>query len=203
MKNISNQTKYKILAPVYDLFMGSRLFLNARKKAFGNIQFKVNDRVLLVGVGTGQDLRLLPDDINIVGIDISEEMLALASEKGPNAETQLIQMNAEQLDFKNESFDVVVLHLILSVVEHPNQALKEALRVVKRDGRTLIFDKFLPEDQKPSMFRKLFNILSTTIGTDINRKFGEINQGVPFRTISDERSIFYGGYRIIVLAKDE
>ncbi|UOR12108.1 class I SAM-dependent methyltransferase [Halobacillus amylolyticus] len=145
---------------------------------------------------------MLPDHINIVGIDISEGMLARAKEKRPNAETQLMLMNAEQLDFKNESFDVVVLHLILSVVEHPNQALMEALRVVKQDGRILIFDKFLPNGQNPSIVRKLFNIFSTTIGTDINRNFGEISKGVPFRTITNERSIS-GGYRIIVLAKSE
>ncbi|UOR12107.1 hypothetical protein [Halobacillus amylolyticus] len=54
MKNTSNQTKYKLLAPAYDLFMGNRFFLNARKKAFENIQFKGNDRVLLAGVGTGK-----------------------------------------------------------------------------------------------------------------------------------------------------
>ncbi|WP_243523357.1 methyltransferase domain-containing protein [Bacillus pseudomycoides] len=38
-------------------------------------------------------------------------------------------MNAEQLQFPDESFDVVSLNLILSVVKKPKQALAEAIRV--------------------------------------------------------------------------
>jgi phosphatidylethanolamine/phosphatidyl-N-methylethanolamine N-methyltransferase len=110
-------------------------------------------------------------------------------------------MNAEKLDFPNESFEVVALHLILSVVENPNQALREALRVLKQDGKILVFDKFLPEGQKPSMFRRLLNILTSAIGTDINRYFGEVSKRITFQTVINEKSILSGGYRIMVLAK--
>jgi ubiquinone/menaquinone biosynthesis C-methylase UbiE len=95
MKNTSNQKKYKMLAPAYDLFMGNRLFQNARKKAFENIEFKTNDRVLLVGVGTGEDFSLLPNDTEVVGIDISTKMLARAKEKVINERTRLLNERRE------------------------------------------------------------------------------------------------------------
>jgi phosphatidylethanolamine/phosphatidyl-N-methylethanolamine N-methyltransferase len=199
MKNRTNVTKYKLLSPVYNLLMDNALFLQARKRAFSLLPHQPGQHMLLVGVGTGGDLPFVPDDAIVTGIDLSSDMLRQAKQKA-NAHTTLLEMNAEQLAFTDETFDVTVLHLILSVVEHPEKALAEALRVTKPGGTILVFDKFLKENRSPSILRSLFNIVTSLIGTDINRSFSTIRRDLPVRIIK-EQAVLGGAYTIFVCKK--
>ncbi len=159
MNNLTNITKYKLLAPVYDTFMGNQLFRKSRIKAFSLLQLKAKQQVLLVGVGTGEDIILLPKDVNIVGIDTSEAMLEKAREKAKGSPKILRNMNAEKLEFADKTFDAVVLNLILSVVENPQKAMLEAVRVLRDNRKIVVFDKFLTDNTKPSFARKLLNLI--------------------------------------------
>ncbi|KOP67382.1 hypothetical protein AMS62_20675 [Bacillus sp. FJAT-18019] len=199
MKNNTNVRKYKVLSPVYDLLMGNRMFRNARTKAFSLVDIKPNQQVLLVGVGTGEDLPLLPKHIEIVGIDLSDEMLEKARKKSDHA--VLMHMNAESLAFENEKFDFVILNLILSVVENPQKALQEAVRVLSPTGSILVFDKFWGDNKKPGMMRRAINKITSAIGTDINRSFDEIMMGTSLKIKHQESSVLNGNYKIIVLKK--
>ena len=199
MKNRTNLTKYRILAPVYDHLIGRRIFRAARQRALALLGIGPSDRVLLVGVGTGEDLAFLPPATKAVGIDLAEAMLEVARAKFPTVELRL--MNAERLEYPDASFDKVVLNLVLSVVENPKQALTEALRVLKPEGSVVVFDKFLPAGEKPSLARRAFNVFTSWLGTDINRRFDEISRGLPLETILDEPSLFGGSYRILLLGK--
>lgn len=202
MNNLTNITKYKLLAPVYDAVIGNQLFRKARSKAFALLQLQCGQNVLLVGVGTGEDILLLPEYINIVGIDISEAMLEKAREKAKGRPKMLYNMNAEQLEFDDGSFDTIVLNLILSVVENPQKALAEAIRVLKDNGSILVFDKFLSDKEQPAFARRMINKITSLIGTDINRRFGDISDGLQVKIVYNEPSIFSGSYRIILLKKE-
>lgn len=199
MKDSTNISKYRRLAPVYDILMASSFFMGARRKAFQLLNLKASDKVLLVGVGTGIDLLLLPDNIFITGVDLSEKMLAKARERIKGRNTELYNMNAEKLDFPDASFDYVVLNLILSVVENPRRVTEEAIRVLKPGGRILVFDKFA--EHKVSLLRKILNKVTSVIGTDITRCFDVIIEGLPLTVLSNESSLFRGNYRIILLAQ--
>lgn len=199
MNNYTNVIKYKLLAPVYDILVGNRVFIEARRKGFALLRFQPGENVLLVGLGTGQDLPFLPDGINVVGIDISEAMLAKAEKRAKGRNIRLLDMNAEKLEFKDETFDTVVLNLILSVVENPQKAMSEAIRVLKRNGKILVFDKFLEGNKNPSLFRKLLNSVTSLLGTDINRRFRDIINGLPVTVIKDMPLMYAGSYRIIFL----
>jgi len=201
VNTLTNITKYKFIATVYDAVIGNRIFRKARSRAFALLQLQSCQNVLLVGVGTGEDILLLPEDINIVGVDISEAMLEKAREKAMGRPKVLLNMNAEKMELDDETIDAVVLNLILSVVENPQRAMSEAVRVLKENGRILVFDKFLADGEKPSLARKLLNMVTSLIGTDINRRFGEIIKGLPVQIVHDEPSIFAGSYRIILLQK--
>lgn len=52
------------------------------------------------------------------------------------------------MSFADESFDYIVASLILSMVPNENKCFEEMIRVLKKDGRILIFDKFAPKNQK-------------------------------------------------------
>ncbi|WLR52143.1 methyltransferase domain-containing protein [Bacillus tianshenii] len=108
MKNQSNTAKYRRLAPFYDLLMGNSLFRQARQKAFSMIEFPSSLKVLLTGVGTGEDIALLSHDIHITGIDLSAEMLRIAAQKAGNREARLLEMNAEQLTFADNSLHLQI-----------------------------------------------------------------------------------------------
>lgn len=50
INNLTNITKYKLLAPIYDLLMGNRIINDARRKGFSLLQLKPGQQVLLVGI---------------------------------------------------------------------------------------------------------------------------------------------------------
>ena len=198
MKNETNIKKYRRLAPIYDLFFGAILSLG-REKAFNFLDFHPGNSVLLVGVGTGEDLKYIPDPCSITGIDISDPMLDKAKRKSAGKRVKLINMNAEKLSFPNNTFDIIVLNLILSVAENPQKVMSEAQRVLKPDGRILVFDKFIHSGAKVSGLRKLINSITSSIGTDINRCFEDTLQGLPVNKLRDESLMFGGMYRAIML----
>ena len=92
-------------------------------------------RILDVGCGTGANLEMLAQFGESEGVDVSDDALEFCKAKGLKAHKGL----AEKLPFEDESFDVVTA---LDVVEHLDDdisGLKEMNRVLKKDGRTLIF----------------------------------------------------------------
>lgn len=199
MKNSTNITKYRFLSPIYDLVFRN-VFIKARDKAFTTLSIRPNSKVLLVGIGTGEDLLFMPEDCFITGIDISEPMLRHAGKKTQNKNVEFLVMNAESLDFLNKTFDYVILNLVLSVVENPRQAMSEAVRVLKDNGKILVFDKFV-NSSNVTLVRKLFNVLTSFIGTDINRYFDDIVRDIPVKIIRENASLFKGTYKIILLEK--
>jgi ubiquinone/menaquinone biosynthesis C-methylase UbiE len=159
---------------------------------------------LIVGVGTGADLLLLPAGVDATGIDLSPEMLAKARRKLDQgaASIKLIEGDAQSLLVGPASFDAVILNLILSVIPDGNACLQYALQALKLGGRAVIFDKFLPEGTHPSFGRRCLNVFSTLLGTDINRRLSEIMKGCPCKVVQDEPSILGGMYRVILLKKE-
>lgn len=197
MKNRTNLTKYKMLAPLYDMFMGNQIFRKARQQAFSEIDSKRGDAILLVGVGTGEDFPYLPPHASITGIDLSPDMLRIAKTKKGDHNINLMQMNAETMNFPNKKFTVIVLNLILSVVEHPEKVLERSLKYLEPGGTLLIFDKFVESNVKPNLIRRALNVITSAIGTDINRDFNEIKNDLPIE-IHKQYQTVSGLYTIIV-----
>jgi len=96
----------------------------------------VGEGVLEVGCGTGVHLDgFLREKVNVAGIDISPHMLRVARQRlGDRG--RLCLGDAENLPFKEDSFDCVVLITTLEFIPHPDKAVREALRVSK--GKVLM-----------------------------------------------------------------
>jgi phosphatidylethanolamine/phosphatidyl-N-methylethanolamine N-methyltransferase len=134
---------YARWAPVYDLVFG-KVFERARTEAIAATQ-RVGGRVLDVGVGTGICLPRYTRASSVVGIDLSEPMLRKArrrvAELGlTNIET-LVVMDAEHMDFPDNSFDAVVAQYVVNTVPHPDDALAEFARVVKPGGEIILINR--------------------------------------------------------------
>ncbi len=167
------------------------------------LNLKNEDKILFVGIGTGEDLRFIPEGIGVTGVDITNEMLDIARKKARELglkEAKIINMDGQNLDFEEDTFDYVVLNLILSVI-NANKALKEAYRVLKPGGKVAVFDKFLDERKDPNILRRLLNSITRSLGTDINRRFSDMLDRVNLKVIEEKNSILGGRYRIIILQK--
>lgn len=199
MNNGWNRFIYRLWAPIYDGTV-NRVFRPGRKRAMDVLNLQAGERVLLVGIGTGADLPLIPAGVEATGIDLSAEMLAKARLKQiPNL--KLIQGDAQELLVEEAGFEAAILNLILSVIPDGNACLQSAMRALKPGGRAVIFDKFLPEGKHPSPLRKVMNVFSTLFGTDINRRLSDLMKGCPCEITHDEASIAGGMYRVVMLLK--
>lgn len=134
---------YDRWAPIYDLVFGG-VFEKGRKAAISATN-KLGGRVLEVGVGTGISLPLYGQNVRIFGTDISEAMLEKAkkrvAEQGLKNVEGLAVMDAEKLEFPDNSFDVVMAQYVLSAVPNPEAAMDEFARVVKPGGELIILTR--------------------------------------------------------------
>ncbi len=204
MNNTWNKIIYKIGSSFYDKFFNTGIFLKARKKVFQEIPFKNEQKILYVGIGTGADLELIDfADYDITAIDFSPDMLAIAKSKFKHSAINFLEMDAQKLIFEDDTFDYIVASLILSVVPDENKCFQEMIRVLKKDGKILIFDKFALKNQKSTLLKKLFRPFISMIGTDIGRSFEElINQNKQrIKIEKDENVMLNGMYRYIEVIK--
>ena len=135
---------YHFYAPIYDLLFGA--ILEPGRRALCKRVAKLKpQRLLEIGVGTGLLLSKYPIDSQITGIDISEDMLKIAkqtAEKLIHMNINLALVDAEHLNFPDNSFDCVVVPYVLSVTPDPETLISEARRVCCKNGTIMILNHF-------------------------------------------------------------
>jgi phosphatidylethanolamine/phosphatidyl-N-methylethanolamine N-methyltransferase len=134
---------YDRWAPVYDLVFGG-VFSKGRKAAISATN-KIGGRVLEVGVGTGISLPQYGSHLRIFGTDISEAMLRKAKRRVDELRLKNVEglavMDAEQLEFPDNSFDVVMAQYVVTAVPNPEAALHEFARVLRPGGELIILTR--------------------------------------------------------------
>lgn len=136
-------TAYRRLSKQYDRFFGA-VFEQGREVAVDKMGCKSGDRVLEVGVGTGLSLDHYPDGVKVDGIDVSSHMLehAQARVNGAADRISLQVMDAQELEFADDSFDKVVAMYVASVVPDPKDMVEEMKRVCRPGGDMFIVNHF-------------------------------------------------------------
>jgi phosphatidylethanolamine/phosphatidyl-N-methylethanolamine N-methyltransferase len=142
------RSAYRRWAPVYDKTFGL-VAAEGRKHSVETIN-KRRGRVLEVGVGTGLSLPAYSPHLEIVGIDLSPEMLDKARERvvadGLGNVTGLHEMDAGELKFDNASFDTVVAMYVMTVVPDPEKVMRELSRVCRPGGEVILVNHFSAEE---------------------------------------------------------
>jgi phosphatidylethanolamine/phosphatidyl-N-methylethanolamine N-methyltransferase len=135
---------YENLAWFYDFTFGPALH-PGRVDAIQRMAIQPGDRVLEVGVGTGINGVLYPRDCTVTGVDLSSSMLEKAHEriarKGVR-NVRLLEMDAADLKFADDSFDIVYAPYVISVVPDPVAVTREMHRVCRPGGRIIILNHF-------------------------------------------------------------
>lgn len=161
------QKVYRRYAEGYDLCFGA-LLDPGRRVLVERLCCQRGERVLEVGVGTGLSLPLYPRDVQVIGIDISREMLAHARTRcreerlGPL--TALVRMDAEHMAFADDSFDKVAAMYVASVVPDPVRLVAEMRRVCKPGGELFIVNHFQHDNRLVGGVEKLLAPLSRLMG---------------------------------------
>jgi ubiquinone/menaquinone biosynthesis C-methylase UbiE len=201
--NTWNKIRYTIYTPGYDLIAG--FFKDSRKKSIDSLDIKKGDKVLLIGVGTGLDIEFLPNDCEIIATDITPSMIEQIKKrnKTSNHQVQAIVMDGQALEFEDNTFDQIILHLILAVIPDPIACLKESERVLKSGGQIVVFDKFVRKDSQISLIRRFANVFTNVIFSDITRDFESILKNTGLTKITDRDADFNGNFRLIKLKKND
>ncbi len=119
------------------------------------VELGARGRMLDIGTGPGHIPFLVcaaDPEAEVVGIDLSQNMLRLAEEKraaSPHrSRVEFRTADAKGLDFPNDSFDTVFSNTILHHIPDPRTLLAEAARVLRPGGVLLIRDLMRPEDEE-------------------------------------------------------
>ena len=135
---------YEKLASVYDFTFGPVLH-PGRVDAIERMGIRPGDRVLEVGVGTGINAALYPRDCSVTGVDLSSPMLEKARERVARKgvrNVRLLEMDAANMKFADDSFDIVYAPYVISVVPDPVAVTREMRRVCRPGGRIVILNHF-------------------------------------------------------------
>ena len=199
---MSLKFSYTLLAPIYDPLI-QKATAHWRQHSLALIKPDTDKKVLINGIGSGLDIPFLPEGSEYTGTDITPAMLRKAERRSQTShcDITLQQADSMKLPFDDNSFDVVIMHLILAVVPDPSKALSEANRVLKPSGRIHIFDKFLKQGQLAPC-RRLINIFSRHIATRTDVVFEDLLvTEADLKLKHEEPALAKGWFRFIVLEK--
>jgi len=157
---------YENIAWAYDLVFGPALH-PGRVDAIKRMGIRPGDRVLEVGVGTGINAALYPRDCSVTGIDLSSSMLEKARERVARKgvrNVRLLQMDAANLKFADDCFDIVYAPYVISVVPDPVAVAREMRRVCRPGGRIVILNHFRSKNPVLARIERIISPFTVHIG---------------------------------------
>lgn len=119
--------------------------------------------VLEVGVGTGLTFEHYSPGTKVLGVDMSRGMLDGAQKKlsfFPELDIELRQMDAQNMDLPDESFECTYAPSLLTVVPEPKKLLSEMIRVTKIGGKIILVSHFQGNAFRDEMATTLSNFLT-------------------------------------------
>ncbi len=165
--------RYNRIAPLYDLLEG--LIERSRYSKWRELLWsKVEGpHILEVGVGTGKNFPYYPSDAEITAVDFSDKMLKRAKDRAnkQNVKVCLQQMDVQNLDFEDNTFDTMVASFVFCSVPDPIRGLREVERVCKFGGKVVLLEHVLSANRILGWFMNLANpLVVRMIGANINRR---------------------------------
>lgn len=133
----------------------------------------LSGNVLEVGIGTGANLPYYSSSVSLTGIDFSPNMLHYARQRAAEQgiKINLMEMDAQHMDFADHTFDYVVATCVYCSVPDPLQGMKEMARVVKPDGEIRLLEHMRSDNPVVGKIMDLLNPITVRIsGANINRR---------------------------------
>jgi phosphatidylethanolamine/phosphatidyl-N-methylethanolamine N-methyltransferase len=194
------RARYDRISPYYDLIellLEKIVFRRWRKMVFDSLD---GDRILEIGVGTGKNFDFYPHDKRITAIDFSPGMLTKAHRRAIRKDVgvNLLEMDVQDLQFDDGSFDTVVTTFVFCSVPDPISGLREIKRVCKKGGRIISLEHVRPGD---SFLGEIFDVLNPltvkSMGVNINRNTVENMERAGLHIV-EERDLFRDIVKLLV-----
>lgn len=141
---------YSGFGPFYNFVYGKLFFNEGRRVAIDLLELVPKQKVLEVGVGTGLTLPMYPPSVTVEGIDLSDSMLKEAKvliKRYHLSNVSVRKMNANHLEYPDNSFDAVLGNLFISATSDPVGAMNEMKRVCKPGGLLVLMNHFKSENK--------------------------------------------------------
>ena len=159
IENQQLQAKYKITSMFYDIldYPWERQY----KKWRPNLLKEVRGKVLEAGVGTGRNLQYYHSSAKVTGMDLSKEMLKIATKRGKSAQCEFHPIHEDATSMKSiptDSFDCLVSTFLCCVMPDHLQplAIKQFERVLRPGANFLLLEMVLRHSQHRPPERLLF-----------------------------------------------
>lgn len=166
MQEASTRKIYDVQSNFYDATFG-RLVRRRVAQAIQHMNIGESDRVLDLGIGTGQSLNSYPNRGQIIGVDLSAGMLREARKKIDArglTHAAVFQADAMRLPFADDTFDHVFISHVISVVSDPFKLVVEAQRVARPGARIVILNHFQSTNRLVAMVERWLCPLCTKLG---------------------------------------
>ncbi len=137
---------YRGWAPFYDYSFGV-VAGPGRRRAVSMLN-QEQGRILEIGVGTGLSLPRYKPQLEVIGIDLSSDMLAKAAARVQRLGLRrkpVAVMDASKLAFADATFDAAAVMYVMTVVPDPAAVMAEMLRVLRPGGTAIVVNHFSRE----------------------------------------------------------
>jgi len=175
---------YSEFAPFYDRFFG-KIFYSRLRHVIESLNIPRSARVLEVGAGTGVSFPAYPSHCEVVGIDLAPDMLARAQDKIQEhgwSHLRVMEMDAMNLDFPDDSFDYVMAFHVVTVVPDPIRMIQEAKRVCKPGGKIVIVNHFTSAFPPLGFLTEILDPVTRRLGWRTNLKLKPFIQAAELKT---------------------
>jgi len=195
---------YEKIASVYDYTFGPTLH-PGRVEAIQKLGIRTGERVLEVGVGTGINAALYPRDCTVTGIDFSAKMLKKASKRIAHkgiSNVRLIEMDAADLKFADDTFDIVYAPYVISVVPDPVAVAREMHRVCRPGGRIVFLNHFRSPNRMLAAIERAISPFTVHIGFKSDLDLTAFIAQIDMEPVSIERVNVPKIWSLITCVKD-
>ena len=197
--------RYNRIAPFYDFMEGlieRSSYSRWREMLWSKVE---GSEILEVGVGTGKNFPYYPVDKDITAIDFSKKMLHRAKKKAGDLgiRVHLEQMDVQNLEFEDNSFDTVVGSFVFCSVPDPIKGLQEVGHVCKPGGKIILLEHVLSANWVLAWLMNLVNpVVVGIMGPNINRRTVEnvANSGLKVEKVTD---LAAGIFKLIEARKEK
>lgn len=194
---------YAVWAKFYDrIYQG--LLSRAQREAVAAACACGRD-ILEIGVGTGLTLPYFEPDRQVVGADLSLDMLRVAKAKvesqGLGHVRGLLVMDACRLGFADRSFDAVTAQFVITLVPDPEQALAEMDRVLRPGGEIVISSRLVGEGGLAAPLWSLVAPLAKAVGWSSDFKVSRLTDWAAATGRYETVHVGQGYFKVVRLKK--